>query len=398
MWSECNATCDGGVQKRTRYCNNPYPSAGGSACSGMADQILTCADINCPVIGAWSEWGVWSLCSASCGMGNRTRSRLCDNPPPSYGGEYCNGNNVDSDTCNTHACPNDGDWSEWSSWDTCSATCNGGIRDRNRKCDAPPPSNGGRYCNGTTIESRSCNNQNCEIDGQWGTWQEWQPCNTTCGNGSKHRFRECDSPSPYFGGSECMGLDFDIHACFQDICPDAHLQVKKETSNSVSSALLGGVAVACVVVAVVITCIALFVFRRFRPNKVAKRKKSGCNTESLAELRVTSQQNDYDCIGRASGIQSGVYDTCRNTNSNVYANTQFTADNIETGARANASCNADNVKTRAHANIPCNANNVESRAHANIPSNSDKVESCTNANVPCNADKDEEIYENLKIR
>ncbi|CAG2194239.1 Hemicentin-1,Neurotrypsin,Scavenger receptor cysteine-rich domain superfamily protein,Coadhesin,Adhesion G protein-coupled receptor B3,Thrombospondin-2,Thrombospondin-1,Mucin-like protein,Scavenger receptor cysteine-rich type 1 protein M160,Scavenger receptor cysteine-rich type 1 protein M130,A disintegrin and metalloproteinase with thrombospondin motifs adt-1,Adhesion G protein-coupled receptor B1,Deleted in malignant brain tumors 1 protein [Mytilus edulis] len=359
MWSECNATCGGGVQKRTRYCNNPYPSAGGAACSGIDDQILICAEVNCPVIGAWSEWGVWSLCSASCGTGNRTRGRLCDNPPPSYGGEYCNGNTLDSDTCNTHECPIDGEWSEWSSWDICSVTCNGGVQDRHRKCDHPQPSNGGMYCNGTTIESRSCNIVSCEIDGQWSAWQEWQPCNTTCGNGSKHRIRKCDSPSPYFGGSECMGLDFDIQTCYQDICPDAHLQVKVETSNTVSSALLGGVAVVCIVVTAVITCIALFVFRRFRPTKVAKRKRNGCNTESLDELRVTSQQNDYDCIGRASGIQSGVYDTCRNTNSNVYANTQFAADNIATGARANHPCNADNMESCAHANIPCNADTVE---------------------------------------
>ncbi|XP_052084658.1 coadhesin-like isoform X2 [Mytilus californianus] len=355
-WSECNATCDGGVQKRTRFCNNPYPSAGGSACSGITDQISICAEINCPVFGVWSEWGVWSLCSASCGSGNRTRRRLCDNPPPSHGGEYCNGNTLDLDTCNTHECPIDGNWSEWSSWDTCSETCNGGIQDRNRKCDAPLPSNGGLYCNGKTIESRACNNENCKIDGQWSAWQEWQPCNTTCGNGSKHRIRKCDSPSPYFGGSECIGLDIDIQACYQDICPDAHLQVKEDTSYLVSSALLVGVAVACIVVTAVITCTALFIFRRFRSDKVAKRKRNGCNTESLAELRGTSQQNDYDCIGRASGIQSGVYDTCRNTESNVYANTQFTA---KTGAGANVPCKADNIESGAHANILCKADNVE---------------------------------------
>ncbi|VDH95487.1 Hypothetical predicted protein [Mytilus galloprovincialis] len=106
-WSDCNATCNGGVQKRTRTCNNPYPSAGGSACSGMADQILICAESDCPVIGAWSEWGVWSLCSASCGSGNRTRSRQCDNPLPSYGGAYCHGKTFDSDKCNTHEFPTD---------------------------------------------------------------------------------------------------------------------------------------------------------------------------------------------------------------------------------------------------------------------------------------------------
>lgn len=55
-----------------------------------------------------------------------------------------------------------GDWSEWSSWNPCSATCNGGIQDRIRQCNAPQPSNGGLYCNGTTIISRPCNNIFCE--------------------------------------------------------------------------------------------------------------------------------------------------------------------------------------------------------------------------------------------
>ncbi|CAG2188228.1 HMCN [Mytilus edulis] len=109
-WSDCNATCDGGLQKRTRYCNNPYPSAGGSACSGMADQILICAESTCPVIGAWSEWE----------FGAYVRPRVVQE--------------IRQELMVTGV--------EWSSWDTCSATCNGGIQDRNRKCDAPLPSNG----------------------------------------------------------------------------------------------------------------------------------------------------------------------------------------------------------------------------------------------------------------
>ncbi|CAC5422950.1 HMCN [Mytilus coruscus] len=341
---KCDATCGGGVQKRTRYCNNPYPSAGGSTCSGMAEETLLCSDNNCPVNGDWSEWKVWSLCSSSCGSGNRTRTRLCDNPPPSYGGGYCNGNNLDLDSCNTYECPIDGDWSGWSPWNICSATCNGGIQDRTRKCDVPQPSNGGLYCNGTTIESRPCNNINCEIDGQWGTWQEWETCNTTCGNGFKQRIRKCDSPSPYFGGSECMGLDFDIQTCYQDKCPDAQLQTKEDTTILFPPVILGGVAVAvCIVFTAAITCIALFVFRGFRPGKVETRKRNGSNTKGIGELRVTSQQHDFDCVGRARRIQSGVYDTCSNTESNVYANTQFAADNIETGAHANIPCNDEEV-------------------------------------------------------
>ncbi|CAC5422946.1 Thrombospondin-1,Adhesion G protein-coupled receptor B1,Mucin-like protein,Hemicentin-1,Adhesion G protein-coupled receptor B3,Thrombospondin-2 [Mytilus coruscus] len=270
IWSVCNSTCGGGVQKRTRNCNNPYPSAGGSTCSGIAEETLLCAEINCPVNGDWSEWEVWRLCSSSCGSGKRTRTRLCANPPPSYGGMFRNGNTSDLDSCNIQECPVDGNWSGWSAWNICSATCDGGIQDRTRKCDSPQPLNGGLYCNGTMIESLPCNNINCEIDGQWGTWQEWETCNTTCGNGFKQRIRKCDSPSPYFGGSECMGLDFDIQTCYQDICPDAQLQAQEDTPNSFPPVVLGGVAVICIFVTAAITCIALIIFRRFRPGKVGK--------------------------------------------------------------------------------------------------------------------------------
>ncbi|CAC5422941.1 HMCN [Mytilus coruscus] len=338
MWSRCNATCGGGVKKRWRNCNNPYPSSGGSTCSGMAKETLLCAESNCPVNGDWSEWQVWSVCSSSCGSGNRKRTRLCDNPPPSYGGRFCNGNTLDLDSCNINECPVDGNWSGWSSWNICSATCDGGIQDRNRKCDAPQPSNGGLYCNGTPIESRPCHNLYCKIDGQWGTWQEWETCNTTCGNGTQQRLRKCDSPSPYFGGSECMGLDVDIQICYQDICPDVQLQEQEDSLNFISPVILGIVAVVSIVVIAVITCISLFVFRRFRPGKVADRKRNRSNTENLLELRVTSQQNDYVC-----DKQNDLYDIC-NAESIVPVNTQIATDNIETGANANIPCNAGNVE------------------------------------------------------
>ena len=39
--------------------------------------------------GGWSEWSEWSTCSASCGGGNRMRSRACDQPAPAHGGADC---------------------------------------------------------------------------------------------------------------------------------------------------------------------------------------------------------------------------------------------------------------------------------------------------------------------
>ncbi|CAC5396790.1 unnamed protein product [Mytilus coruscus] len=354
------------------------------------------------VSGNWGQWTAWSMCSFSCGNGNQSRRRRCNSPIPSAGGSDCNGTNIQTQTCNVLSCPElkpsvssvHGQWGTWQEWESCNTTCGNGLKQRSRNCDSPPPMFNGPECIGLNFDIQICkkdicpgiqgeiNNEtskpfsvgllvgvaggsivvtaiiifiglfvfrrfkpgqfdkfiknkcigdsrvtsqpndyersgrssgthsgvydnieigghtntqlNCRIDGQWRTWQEWETCNTTCGNGFQQRIRKCDSTSPYFRGSECMGLDYDIQTCYLDICSE-------------------------------------------------KRKRNGSNTEILDELRVTSHQNDYDGVGRASGIQRGVYDTC-NTESNVYANTQIPADSIDTAAHANILCNADNVK------------------------------------------------------
>ncbi len=55
--------------------------------------------------GNWGAWGSWSTCSITCGPGTQTRSRLCNNPPPSNGGATCPGSGTESATCNLQSCP-----------------------------------------------------------------------------------------------------------------------------------------------------------------------------------------------------------------------------------------------------------------------------------------------------
>ena len=57
------------------------------------------------VDGQWGRFGSWSTCSQTCGGGIRTRQRSCDNPPPSNGGADCTGNAIRERECNTNACP-----------------------------------------------------------------------------------------------------------------------------------------------------------------------------------------------------------------------------------------------------------------------------------------------------
>lgn len=39
--------------------------------------------------------------------------------------------------------------------------------------------------------------------GGWGPWSEWTPCSSTCADGTKNRYRFCDSPPPRYGAKFC---------------------------------------------------------------------------------------------------------------------------------------------------------------------------------------------------
>ena len=60
-----------------------------------------------PVDGGWSEWQDWGECSVSCGGGDQSRLRKCDNPSPLHDGKDCiEDGSKDSETrrCNEIKC------------------------------------------------------------------------------------------------------------------------------------------------------------------------------------------------------------------------------------------------------------------------------------------------------
>ena len=57
----------------------------------------------------------------------------------------------------------DCEWSDYSAWSTCSATCGGGQQGRSKYIQRPAV-NGGKECTGEAAESRNCGEDHCPGD------------------------------------------------------------------------------------------------------------------------------------------------------------------------------------------------------------------------------------------
>ncbi|XP_001638933.2 uncharacterized protein LOC5519017 [Nematostella vectensis] len=111
--------------------------------------------------GGWTDWTIWTPCDKSCGTGFQQRKRTCSNPSPQNGGALCAGTNNETRECNTHHCPINGDWTEWSSWSYCNRPCGTGYENRTRSCTNPPPKYGGKDCEGEDHQAKTCNTDPC---------------------------------------------------------------------------------------------------------------------------------------------------------------------------------------------------------------------------------------------
>uniref|UniRef100_A0A3P9M5Z2 Hemicentin 1 n=1 Tax=Oryzias latipes TaxID=8090 RepID=A0A3P9M5Z2_ORYLA len=220
VWEECSQTCGQGNRTRFRTCSNPLPQYGGKPCEGKAVEVIMCSVRPCPA-GNWGSWLPWGPCSETCGRGMQSRIRLCNNPPPQFDGSQCEGTDTQSKMCLERLCPH-GKWSSWMNWGPCSVSCGGGTRQRTRLCASPAPQHGGRSCEGNGVHVDFCNTDPCPVSGNWGTWSSWGSCSKTCNGGQMRRYRTCDSPRPAFGGRACAGADEQMQRCSIVSCPDGN--------------------------------------------------------------------------------------------------------------------------------------------------------------------------------
>ncbi|KAL7010771.1 hypothetical protein ACKWTF_009159 [Chironomus riparius] len=234
-WSECPACYDVLItekpkQNRSRSCDSPEPAYGGLNCVGDRTQERECEIETCQIDGGWSSWSDWNECpkcydSLKSDKPKQNRTRVCDSPSPAHGGLKCQGSEIEEQECDIKACPVDGVWSSWSTWNVCPACYieNEGIpkQSRTRKCNSPSPQYGGSKCDGTEIEQQDCKEMKfCPINGGWSKWSDWSGCTAVSGHGTQYRIRYCNNPKPKYNGNDCIGLPQEKRSCEEISCDD----------------------------------------------------------------------------------------------------------------------------------------------------------------------------------
>ncbi|XP_031568761.1 MAM and LDL-receptor class A domain-containing protein 1-like [Actinia tenebrosa] len=114
--------------------------------------------------GGWSSWSLFTPCDEAC---NQYRQRFCTSVDKRLACPEADqyGIETDNKVCANETChaPIDGHWGRWSAWGSCSASCGEGNRTRTRECNDPPNLNGGRYCQGYANQTERCLIQSCGV-------------------------------------------------------------------------------------------------------------------------------------------------------------------------------------------------------------------------------------------
>ena len=116
----------------------------------------------------------------------------------------------------------------WDPWSSCSTSCGVGTRTRQQNsCSGPLYA--GMPCQGSGLETENCQSKghkimilivtHCEeffltchdlmfsVEGAWASWEPWNNCSTTCGQGTQSRARN------FTGGLPCTGNATDTQTC-----------------------------------------------------------------------------------------------------------------------------------------------------------------------------------------
>lgn len=215
-WSFCTKSCGGGVSKRKRTVA-VKETTGGHPCEGDEEDLGRCNDVDCPLDCQWGDWTSWSDCTASCDGGVRQREKPVILEANAQGHACSLEDGVEVGECNTQRCSRDCEWSDWADWGACTVSCSGGQKARTRGVKIPAVE-GGADCSGDASEEMSCNLRACPVDCVPSDWSSWEPCTTSCGNGTQVRRRYAEVQATG-GGLACDNNFLEEQSCYEGPCP-----------------------------------------------------------------------------------------------------------------------------------------------------------------------------------
>ena len=139
-----------------------------------------------------SDWSQWNTCSATCGGGTQSRTRTIIKDAKN-GGKVCPVDLSENRVCNTQSCPVNCAFTDWGDWGACSATCGGGTQTRYRTITTEA-ANGGIACPTDLSENQTCNTQVCPIDCRV-SYPDFPACPVPCGGSTQSVTGQITSPS-----------------------------------------------------------------------------------------------------------------------------------------------------------------------------------------------------------
>lgn len=220
-WGECSSTCGPGYQVRYRDFTQKLSHCGSGCVGDMQQvkecERESCDCVDC----VWGQWSQWSACSRHCGGGQHQRERNITRWPRPGCNPCEPKDKVYVEPCNTKVCPDnelcvDGEWNDWHDWEGCSTTCEGGqafrtrsVRSEATSCGKPPL--GDSREEGPCMVGVPCKaDQDCEFS----QWTLWTDCSASC-NGLKKRSRRI-AIHGFGSGTFCEGALNETWPCSLD--------------------------------------------------------------------------------------------------------------------------------------------------------------------------------------